>query len=258
MSIVKTNGASIYYEVHGEGPAIVFAHGAGGNAASWWRQVPYFARNHKVVVFDHRIFGRSTCALEDFDQSRYADDLFAILDAEGIDRAVIVCQSMGGRTGLRAALDAPERVRCLILSNTAGGIDRESFRSHSVTARKKFAGESFGVVALAQDYRNRHPDLYYLYTHINGLNAAVTPQVRERMNDPRASINESRLDGFATPTLCITSPHDVLFPPAVIREVAGLIPGAELIELPGAGHSPYFEMPDAFNETVAAFVNKQP
>jgi pimeloyl-ACP methyl ester carboxylesterase len=49
-----------------------------------------------------------------------------------------------------------------------------------------------------------------------------------------------------------------LFPPAVIREVAGLIPGAELIELPGAGHSPYFEMPDAFNETVAAFVNKQP
>lgn len=88
------------------------------------------------------------------------------------------------------------------------------------------------------------------------MNAALTAQARERMNDNRASIAESSLEGFAVPTLCITSPHDVLFPPAVIQEVADLIPGAELIELPGAGHSPYFETPDAFNETVAAFLSK--
>ena len=164
MPTVETNGASIYYETHGEGPAVVFAHGAGGNAASWWRQVPYFARRYKVIVFDHRMFGRSACALKDFDQSRYAEDLFAILDAEGVERAAVVCQSMGGRTGLRAALDSPERIPCLVLSNTAGGIDRDSFRTHSIAARREFAGKGFGVVALARDFQERNPELYYLYT----------------------------------------------------------------------------------------------
>ena len=67
MATVETNGAKIYYEVHGDGHAITFAHGRGGNAASWWQQVPRFAESYKTIVFDHRIFGRSQCALEEFD-----------------------------------------------------------------------------------------------------------------------------------------------------------------------------------------------
>ena len=64
------------------------------------------------------------------------------------------------------------------------------------------------------------------------------------------------MEGYAVPTLMITSENDVLFPPDMIREVAGHIPGAQVVELPPAGHSPYFETPAAFNETVQAFLGK--
>ena len=55
MATVKANGAEIYYEMHGDGPAITFAHGRGGNAASWWQQVPFSQKatrpSFSIIVF---------------------------------------------------------------------------------------------------------------------------------------------------------------------------------------------------------------
>ncbi|HEY6597933.1 MAG TPA: alpha/beta hydrolase, partial [Pseudomonadales bacterium] len=100
MPTIKTAGAEIYYEVTGNGPALLFAHGAGGNAASWWQQVPAFSGDHRVITFDHRGFGRSRCAAEQFSAAAFDADALAILDAEKIDRAAVICQSMGGWTGV--------------------------------------------------------------------------------------------------------------------------------------------------------------
>ena len=66
MPSIATPDASIHYEVYGEGPPLVFAHGAGGNRISWWQQVPHFARRYRVIVLDHRGFGRSRCEPGDF------------------------------------------------------------------------------------------------------------------------------------------------------------------------------------------------
>ena len=49
----------LYYEVHGDGPAVVFAHGAGGTHMSWWQQVPALSRHFRCITFDHRGFGYS-------------------------------------------------------------------------------------------------------------------------------------------------------------------------------------------------------
>jgi pimeloyl-ACP methyl ester carboxylesterase len=93
MPTVTTRHAELYYESHGKGRPVVFAHGAGGNAASWWNQVPFFVqRGFRSVAFDHRCFGRSACAGEHFDPAEFPADLRAILDAEGIERAALVCQ----------------------------------------------------------------------------------------------------------------------------------------------------------------------
>src|SRR5262245_28301079 len=122
MPFVERPHAVIYYEVCGDGPPIVFAHGAGGNTLVWWQQVPLFARRHRVLTFDHRGFGRSRCE-PGFEQGRhFADDLIAVLDEAGIDRAAFVCQSMGGWTGLQLALAHPGRVAALVLSGTPAGI----------------------------------------------------------------------------------------------------------------------------------------
>ncbi len=139
MAFATSGTAKIYYEVHGDGPAVVFAHGRGGNAASWWQQVPEFSRNYKVIVFDHRCFGRSKCVSEDFDRALFDADLIAILDTESIESAAIVCQSMGGWTGLRAALYHPGRVRCLVLANTPAAVDIPVVRQAIIEARQIFA-----------------------------------------------------------------------------------------------------------------------
>jgi pimeloyl-ACP methyl ester carboxylesterase len=82
------------HEEHGAGgdgqPAAVFVHGSGGSALSWWQQLPVFAAKHRVVAFDHRGFGRSTCAPGALDPRCFAGDLAAILDDAGIERAALV------------------------------------------------------------------------------------------------------------------------------------------------------------------------
>ena len=256
MPFVEADGASIYYEAFGAGPAVAFAHGAGGNAASWWQQVPVFSARYRMIVFDHRLYGRSRCTPENFDRAKFGADLMAILDAEGIDRTAIVCQSMGGWTGLRAALEYPDRVACLVLSNTSGGIYTPQVDEHLKAARQRFAAEGFGNVALHSDFIERSPGMAFLYAQISSLNAQLTPEVREKISGRDNPVGVAALSGLQVPTLLITSENDVVFPPAAIREVAALVPGAELVELPAAGHSPYFETPDAFNRTVGDFLQK--
>src|SRR5258707_14701390 len=90
MPTVKSAGAEIYYEAVGEGPAILFAHGAGGNAAGWGQQGPEFRRDHRVITFDHRGFGRSRCAVEGFSATHFDADALAILDAERLERTAVV------------------------------------------------------------------------------------------------------------------------------------------------------------------------
>jgi len=253
MPTVETNGASIYYEVHGEGPAITFAHGRGGNAASWWQQVPKFAQHYKVIVFDHRIFGRSVCAPENFDRSLFDSDLLAILDAEGVEKTAIVCQSMGGWTGLKTAVFHPQRVSCLVLSNTPGGLNIPPVQDALVKSRQRFAEQGVGRAAVAPDFPERNPEGAYLYRQIGSLNINLPEDLSGRSP---GGVSPSDMAGYSVPTLMITSEHDALFTPTLIREVATHIPGAEVIELPTAGHSPYFETPDAFNQTIANFLSK--
>ena len=109
MPFLNRDNAQIYYEVKGEGDAIVFAHGAGGNAAIWYNQVAAFHRVYTTIAFDHRLFGRSSCD-EPLNVIHFRDDLVGLLDELNIDRAHLVGQSMGGVTCLRTALDFPERV----------------------------------------------------------------------------------------------------------------------------------------------------
>jgi pimeloyl-ACP methyl ester carboxylesterase len=256
MPQVEREGASLYYEVHGSGPAIVLAHGAGGNAMSWWQQVPAFTAAHTTITFDHRAFGRSRCEDAAFHPKHFGGDLLAMLDAEGIERAALVCQSMGGWTGVRATLDAPDRVACLVLAGTPGGIVTPKV-IEAVAGIARGIDEAAGIrgnAALAADFPAREPARAFLYDQINALNTGLDPRWLSRMFDEEGRIEPSRLAGWSTPTLFLSGSADRLFPPASIREAAALVPGAELADLPGLGHSSYFEAPELFNERVLAFV----
>jgi pimeloyl-ACP methyl ester carboxylesterase len=257
MPTVESQGATLYYEVHGEGPPLVFAHGVGGNTLSWFQQVPHFARSHRVVTFDHRGFGRSLCPIDAIRPRFFAEDLRAILDANGIERAALVCQSMGGWGGLRFALSWPERVSCLVLCDTPGGVLTEKTLAGLATTPATLMERGIAAVNLAPDFPKRDPSMAHLYVEISGLNPALeTLPLAGALVQERVDLDELR--SFAVPTLVISGEQDVLFSPDSLREVAALIPGANSYVIPEAGHSSYFENPEAFNRVVENFVGRHP
>lgn len=254
MATVESEGASLYYEVHGPGdgerPAVVFAHGRGGNCASWWQQVPHFAARYKVIVFDHRGFGRSRCDAARFEAQYFHRDIAAILDAEGIQRAALVCQSMGGWGGLKLAVTQPRRVWALVLACTPGGLDTP--KANAAIARLASGAVPPGTGQIGKSFVAKNPEGAYLARQISGLNSNF-PKPFNRLTSEKA-VTQDALQGYAVPTLVLTAPEDVLFPPEVMEEVAATLPGARLAVIPDAGHSTYFEAPSAFNRIVSEFL----
>lgn len=253
MPFVQRPYVTLYYESTGSGVPIVFAHGAGGNTLIWWQQVPFFARQNRVLTLDHRGFGRSRCVEGHFHAREFAADLRAILDHAGIERAALVCQSMGGWTGLRTALETPERIACLVLSGTPGGVFTpligEAFRR---VARIAASSGIRGGPALAPDFPAREPELAFLYDQIAGLNPGLGPAALATLAEAR--VEPSDLAGYAVPTLMLAGEHDQIFPPEALKEAAAQIPGCLVQDFPGTGHSPYFEDAPRFNRVVAEFI----
>src|SRR5207253_6388090 len=93
---LKRAFGQLYYEVTGSGPALLFAHGLGGNHLSWWQQVPYFRDRYTCVTFAHRGFAPSRQAPSSPGADAYTDDLAAFIDYLGLDDVRLVAQSMGG------------------------------------------------------------------------------------------------------------------------------------------------------------------
>jgi len=257
MPQVEVPGATLYYEVSGDGPAVVFAHGAGGNRISWWQQVPEFSRDHRVLRFDHRSFGRSRCDPDAVEPKRFGDDLLAILDDQRIERASLVCQSMGGWSGLRVALEHPDRVACLVLCGTPGGIAHPKVLEAAASIGSRVSSDGVrGSAALAPGFEEREPELAFLYDQLGGLNVDLDMSAVGRIFDPDCRIPVERAGELRVPTLMVLGGRDLLFPIDSLRAVAEQIPGVETAEFPECGHSVYFEAAREFNATVRAFIER--
>jgi len=258
MATVTSHGTDIYYEVHGDGDrTIVFAHGMGGNAAIWFNQVARFSPDFRVVTFDHRYFARSRCPVDQFDPAWFPDDVLAILDAEQIDAAIFVCQSMGGWTGSQMAVHHADRVLALVMSHTPGVFTHTSAvndRRAVAELVSRAADTPFGSAALAVDYPRKNPAGAVLYNQVssfNGIDPAVIPR---KIGEAGLAVDTDSLTDYEVATLFVTADKDILFPPAYIKALAESLPGAAFRNLGDAGHSSYFEIPDVFNEALSTFI----
>ncbi len=251
MAYVDSGAARIYYEAIGDGPALIFAHGAGGNAASWWQQVPYFADRFRVITFDHRGFARSASDPAQFTPVHFDADLIAILDDAGAPRAHVVCQSMGGWTGVRAAANYPDRIASLTLANTPGAIYSDALRDQMRKLTARPADADLTEWTLGAPYKTANPAGAQLYRAISAFN--TTPMPLNKLMAREAFVAPEKLKPFPVPVQMIVSDLDVTFPPALLRATAALIDSpVTLIE--GAGHSTYFERAADFNAAVDAFI----
>ncbi len=253
MPYVSSDGAEIFFEFHGEGPAVVLAHGAEGNALSWFQQVPAFVKRYRTVLYDHRGFGRSTCSLEELQPSRFGADLLAVMDAVEIDRAAIVAQSMAGWSAMQASLAAPKRISAVVLVATSGGLMAPAGSGAPAEANPLPLAERLSQLALASDYPAREPELAWLFDQVSLQNRNIE-LLATRLGLPENLIDPEDLAGYRTPTLVIACTKDTFFPPTLLRRVCGMIPGARQVIVEGSGHAPYWEVPEVFNGIALKFL----
>jgi pimeloyl-ACP methyl ester carboxylesterase len=256
MPYLHLDGCDLYYETAGHGPALVFAHGLGGNHMSWWQQIPHFRERYTCVTFAHRGFAPSRDK-DGAGPDAFVDDLAALIDYLEVQDVRLVAQSMGGWTCLGYALRHPERVRALVLAATTGivshpDLDRIYAEHYARNAEADLFAKGIHPAAGKRMAREQ-PDLHFLYWRISDLSDDLDrDSVRAKLRALRTTAPEA-VAALGIPTLCITGEEDGVAPTEAIEGFASLI-GARLERVPQAGHSVYFERAAVFNDLVTEFL----
>ena len=261
---LKRSDCSIYYEVHGSGPAIVFAHGLGGNHMSWWQQVAHFSAKYTCVTFAHRGFAPSTPVPGATAPDAYADDLTALIDELKLPEVRLVAQSMGGWTCLEYALRNPSKVRALVLACTSGAIDPgavEGFGKAGFEAWMKRANEmnaameARGVLSAGGErFAGEQPAMALLYRQIGAMTPAnFKDAVRGRIRALRVQ-PPSLLAKLPMPVLLLNGEEDSVYPSPAGPGIAKAAAKGRHVSVAKAGHSVYFERPAEFNRIVEDFL----
>ena len=251
MATVEIDGFQLYYEVHGEGEPLVFAHGVGGNHAHWFNQIAFFGERYQTIVFDQRGFGNSRDPGGP-GRTRFVEDLRVLLDHLGLDRVTLVAQSMGGGTCLGFTAAYPERVKALVLADTVIGFKLpEALAAENAISRK--AGESLSQLerVLSKATRENNKSVALMYMEMTSFNLVNRHTAGGSFGD---GCTPEALAAMGMPVLFLVGSEDVLAPPAIVRQLQPLVLGSQYVEIEGPGHSVYFEAPDAFNQTVLAFL----
>ncbi len=258
MPIAELELASVYYESSGNGPPLVFAHGAGGNALSWWQQTAFFGARYRCITFDHPGFRHSQWLRPESDpEAIYGNVLGELLDHLELDAVALVAQSMGGWTCLRFALDRPECVASLVLAATDGGLylpnraaysEQDARQANIRAAWTERKPGSYHPGAGSRMLREQ-PELHDMYEEINAQNGGVSRR-------GWGNIIASELNGFNSPLLLIAGEEDIVCSPARLEALNAEIAQSELAMIPESGHSVYFERADQFNRTVDGFLSR--
>lgn len=248
--------AGLYYEDQGAGGALplILSAGLGGSAAYWAPNVRVLAEHHRVIAYDHRGTGRSARAVEGILRIEdLADDLLALMDGLGIERAALIGHGAGGLTGLALALKAPARLARLVVVNGWARLDPHTGRCFD--ARLALL-EGSGVRA----YLRAQP--LFLYPpqwssdHNDALEREEEEQVasfpgaemmRRRIAAVRRFDIADRLGEIAVQSLFLAADDDMLVPAACSERLSAGVPGATLARLMSGGHACNVTRPESFN-----------
>ena len=255
---------SIAYEVTGSGPAIVFAHGLGGNHLSWFQQVAHFAPRWTCVTFAHRGFFPSSPLVGGPDPMEYGADVAALVAHLGLGDVRVVGQSMGGWSAVEYAMTRPPELRAIVMAATTGSISTAKLRepergqlegwAEAGAAQAKMCQAAGVHVAAGMRMAAEQPAMHLLYRHIDDQNAAMDKEgLRGRLMASRTRAPEE-LGQAGIPVLLIAGDEDIVMPPMSAEAIAAVVPGARAARIPQAGHSGYFERPAVFNRLVGDFL----
>ncbi len=261
-------GVRLYYEETGSGTPVVFVHEFAGDHRSWEPQMRHFGQRYRAIAYNARGYPPSDVPddVAFYSQARAADDIRAVLDHLGLDRAHVVGLSMGGFATLHFGFRHPDRARSLVVGGCGYGAEpgkREQFRAEaeSVVA---FIRES-GMQAFAARYalgptrvqfENKDPRGFAEFRdHLAEHSAVGAANTQLGVQRERPSLFDlvDRMKALTVPTLVLTGDEDwpCLAPGLLMKQS---IPSAALAVMPNCGHTINIEDPDEFNRLVGAFL----
>jgi pimeloyl-ACP methyl ester carboxylesterase len=263
MPYTDAPGFRMYYEEHGGGFPLLLINGLGSDHLEWLHQRPAFEARFRVVVFDNRGTGMTDVPPGPYSTAQMADDAASLLRALGIPQAHVLGVSLGGMIAQEVALRHPDLVDGLVLGCTGPGGE--------LSVRP--SPDAMAVFSLA---RGEDPEgelrrmLPFLYTDecIRERPEEIEGFVRRRLDYPAppggylsqlsAAVTHdasSRLEKIRARALVITGDADRLVNWENSLRLAGRIPGATMVVLPGAPHRLFAETADAFNREVLRFLS---
>lgn len=248
-------------------PPLGLLHGGSAHAHWFDRVAAPFARRFHVVALDQRGHGESAWpeppayATEDF-----ASDLAGLMDALGWGRMVVVGHSMGGHNALAFAAWHPGRVRGLVIADSRPAIPEErlaQMRRRGARPLRRHATPEAAVAA----FRLLPPETVAdarLLAHLartgiverdGGWSFRFDPECRRS----RRPANTWRLlPEVAAPTLIVRGERSPILPPETAERMRATIPGASLVEIPGAYHHLVLDQPEAFVAALDGFLTRLP
>jgi pimeloyl-ACP methyl ester carboxylesterase len=261
MRPAVNGGVELAYDIEGSGPDLLLVAGTASTRPLWSLVRPQLARSYRTIAFDNRDAGASSIATVPYTLADLAADAVAVLDAAGSTRPHVLGHSMGGAIAQQLALDASDRLASLTLVCTwarGDGYSKNVMRlMHALTENVRddrtllaailFMGSSASTL-------NR-TDLWEMTDAAMALGALAPRAALSRQWALDLTVDTlDRLPELRCPVHVIWGDEDRLVPPALTRALIDAIPAAFETRLNACGHVPMVDAPDAFSESVTAFL----
>lgn len=266
MRMTMDDGVALEVTDTGSGPGLLLVHGFGGAKEDFADHVDVLAAHHRVVVFDHRGHGESDKPGDpsDYSLDRMADDIFAVADGLGLDSFRLLGHSMGGMVSRRVVLAQPARIDALVLMDTSPGPIPHLDPDLAELAAGIMLEEGKEVLKPMLDEAGTLESPAHLRLLAERPELAeyeernwqvISPvmwatMLREIVYQPDQL---ALLAGVPSPTLVIVGEQDTPFFEAS-HAMAGVVPGAELVVVSDAGHSPQLENPVHWLDALERFL----
>ena len=261
MAFVRINGILLHYRLHGPAgaPALALVNSLGTDDRIWDPLIELLAADYRILSYDKRGHGLSDLGTPPYRMDDHVDDLCRLVDHAGASEVVVCGLSVGGLIAQGLFARRPAMVRALILCDTAHRIGTaESWNQRIATVRERgLEAIADGVMKLwfsPRFHAERRAELA-------GCRNMLVRQAVEGYAGTCAAIRDTDhtelVRQIGVPTLCLAGDQDGSTPPALVRSMADLIPGAEFAVVEGAGHIPCVEKPRELAALIWDFLERR-
>lgn len=261
MPVARINDLDVYYEVTGSGQSprapLLLIHGLGSSTEDWEPQVPYFARDRKVVTYDVRGHGRTSKPRARYSMKEFAADAAALIQYLQLGAVDVMGISMGGMIALQLVADHPRIVNSLVIVNSGPELVLRTWKQRIAIYQRflivrlmgmRKMGEVLSRVLLPSPHHAKERVVFVERwarnepgAYLRALRALIGWSVADRLKDIRC------------PTLVVGADQDYT-PVEFKQQYTDMIPGARLTVVADSRHMLPVERPAEFNKVVSDFL----